>query len=94
MLVSYIAGLHPAGTGNGTGLSGLTRPFSRSAEKNDPAGRLTYPASFASSPVNGLLYVQGKIGKSRQPFLAPGLFLLHLKDCKAHLSMLYAVKKN
>ena len=43
-------------------LSGLTMPF-RGSEKADASSRTLNPASFANSPVNGLLYVRGKIGE-------------------------------
>ena len=51
-----------AGGANQGGLSGLTMPF-RGSDKVDPSGRTVSPANFSNSPVNGLLYVRGKIGE-------------------------------
>lgn len=58
-------GSHSAGAGNGaSGFSGLTMPFThRGGDKADPSTRPPHPPSFSSSPVNGLLYVRGKIGE-------------------------------
>lgn len=56
-----------AGGPGGGGFSGLTNPF-RGSEKPDSAGRTLNPGSFSNSPVNGLLYVRGKIGDSSPDF--------------------------
>lgn len=47
-----------------SGFSGLTMPFTqRSSERLDASTRPASASSFANSPVNGLLYVRGIVGK-------------------------------
>jgi hypothetical protein len=57
--VSFCAG-GPGGSSGGGTLGGLAVPFVRGAHLRSHAAR---PYTFSNSPVNGLLYVRGTIGK-------------------------------
>ena len=48
------------GSSGGGALSGLAMPFVRGAHLRSHAAR---PYTFSNSPVNGLLYVRGTIGR-------------------------------
>ena len=57
--IFMIAGASGGSSGGGA-LSGLAMPFVRGAHLRSHAAR---PYTFSNSPVNGLLYVRGTIGR-------------------------------
>ena len=58
-LVLVVVGASGGSSGGGA-LSGLAMPFVRGAHLRSHAAR---PYTFSNSPVNGLLYVRGTIGR-------------------------------
>ena len=91
LIVCFTAGASGGSSGGG-GLSGLAMPFVRGAHLRSHATR---PYTFSNSPVNGLLYVRGTIGRlpALQAFITQCIMARHHTQCRLHLGALFVAER-